>query len=96
MQAACSCQLVLFPATFSFRFGGFHAVFGGGCFVLMAYTGAGVVDGLWVFFDGSFAGAAVCAERVGTGEFPQLIRHSLLPSAPENKLRTRIRTVLRQ
>jgi hypothetical protein len=49
------------------------------CFVLVAYTGAGVVYVLGVLSYGSFYGATVGAERISTGEFPQLIRHSLSP-----------------
>lgn len=49
------------------------------CFVLMTYTGAGVVYVLGVLSYGSFYGATVGAEWISTGEFPQLIRHSLLP-----------------
>ena len=49
------------------------------CFILVAYTGASVVYVLGVLSYGSFYGATVGAERISTGEFPQLIRHSLSP-----------------
>jgi len=61
----------LFPATFSLWFSWFYTTLGGSGFVLVAYTGAGVVNILWVFFNGAFTSAAVGAERVGTGEWPQ-------------------------
>ena len=42
----------------------------------MAYTGASVVYVLGVLSYGSFYGATVSAERIGTGEFPEFISHS--------------------
>jgi len=62
---------LLFPATFSLWFRWFHTALGGSGFVLVAYTGASVVNVLRVFPDGTFARAAVRTKRVGTCEWPE-------------------------
>ena len=64
----------------SFSFSSFLGCAAYSCgFVLVAYTGAGVVYVLGVLSYGSFYGATMGTERISTGEFPQLIRHSLSP-----------------
>jgi len=74
------CSLLCHTSHLSFSFSSFlWCATYSGCFVLVAYTGAGVVYVLGVLSNGSFYGATVGAERIGTGEFPQLIRHSLSP-----------------
>jgi len=74
------CSLLCHARHLSFSFSSFlRCAAYSGCFVLVTYTGAGVVYVLGVLTYGSLYGATVGAERISTGEFPQLIRHSLSP-----------------